>query len=317
MMMLQFHQSSPLKKPAYRGLSLVEILISFGIFSAGIAGLLLASQGMFEGLRVSMARDVESAYANAILSEINPYDPSIETTYDITTKTVKTMPHGEKFFYTRSINSDTATPDVKNINLYLFRSTTATIPYRQFRREVSLPFVGFNLGNTSTYYKDSMGRVWQPMATNFYASSTAGSLQNGINGALVMNNYSSSTCGFTNDRLIFDSSQEANNGTNTLSYRFFVTLGRHYIVRLGLAERETGVTSGQRSMDVDINGNVVDTLDAVGESSAVCKPVSKSYVASPKDLGSGLGAIDITLTQHSGATLLPRLGYVAIERTEL
>jgi hypothetical protein len=309
------HNHCPIKKRhVVKGLSLVEILISFGIFSAGIAGLLLASQGMFEGLRVSMARDVESAYANAILSEINPYDPSIETTYDITTKTVKTMPHGEKFFYTRSINSDTATPDVKNINLYLFRSTTATVPYRQFRREVALPFVGYNLGNTSTYFKDSMGRVWQPLANGFYASSTAGSIQNGHRldqSTYPVTHSTNNGCGFTGERSLFNSTQEAED----LYYRFYVTLGRHYIVRIGTTESNLAFASSGRVFQLYINDESIESFNVVQETGGTCKPMVKSYVVSPVDVGSGLGAIDVRLQDEDDN--YAQLAFISIERTEL
>lgn len=312
--MFHFHLSSPLKQTAHRGLSLVEILISFGIFSAGIAGLLLASQGMFEGLRVSMARDVESAYANAILSEINPYDPSIESAYDITTKTVKEMPHGEKFFYTRSINSDTATPDVKNINLYLFRSGTATIPYRQFKREVSLPFVGFNLGNTSAYFKDSMGRVWQPLASGFYASSTAGSLQNGHRSDQVsypVSNSVNNGCGFAGDKVLFNSTQAAED----LYYRFFVTLGRHYILKIGTVESNPMWSSSGREYDLFINDQNLESFNVVQETGGICKPMVKTYVVSPFDVGSGIGAIDIRIQDLDDNSV--QLAFISIERTEL
>jgi Tfp pilus assembly protein PilV len=298
------------------GLSLVEILISFGIFSAGIAGLLLASQGMFEALRLSMTRDIEASYVNMLMLEINPNNPSIETAYDVNTRTAFDLPNNDRVFYTRLVNSSDATPDIKNINVYLYRSTTATTPFRQFRREVAPYFIGFDLGQETSYFKDSLGRIWEPLAANYFAVGTAGSRRNGIANALSMTNYPTSTCGFTGTNSLLNSLQEANNAQNRLEYTFYTTVGRNYILRLGTTEREAGVTADQRSMVISVNGTQVGTMDARSETGATCQPLNKSYVVTPVDAGGGVGTITVRIDQGSSATLPPRMGYVGLERTE-
>jgi hypothetical protein len=275
-------------------------------------------QGVRKANVTSMRRGVETSFLTMRLAEINPIDPSIETAYDITTKTAQTLPNGDQFWYTRLVASDDATPDLKQVNLAQYRSSTAPEPYRTTRREISPAFLGYDLGSTTAYYKDSQGYGWAPMANTF--SNVAGARVNGrvlthteINGASACPTVSS-----TSDATLFQTAEESSNVSNLLQYRFFATLGKTYVVRLGTAEYVSSGTSGnERRMAITINGVSQGTLDARSESGgSTCTAIVKSYTVTPTDLGSGVGGITIQAGRDAGATLNPRLAFVSIQRQE-
>ncbi|MBY0403485.1 MAG: hypothetical protein K2X66_06270 [Cyanobacteria bacterium] len=318
------HKKKALKNPS-PGISIVDILLSMTIFAVAVSGMLLTTQGMFQGAREAMSRDIEAAYANMLISQVNPNNPAIETAYDVTTKTSQALPNGDQFWYTRIVNSTNATSDIKNINVYLFRSQTATTPYRIFKREISPSFFGFNLGEPSSYMKDKIGRVWAPLSANSgdasYAAftNTAGSRKNGI--TEITSNVGSA-CGLTGNSTIFNTLHESNNVSNRLGYQFFGSLdgsnnpARNYTLRLGFIEVDPAVTANQRKMNVVINGITVDTVDPVTDAGGSCSAFNKTYSVSPTNSG-GVGSIKVELTKGSGATLNPRLATIAIERSEL
>jgi Tfp pilus assembly protein PilV len=304
-------------------MTLVEVIVAITVFSIAIAGLYLVMQGIRRGSITAMRRSIEASYVATKLSEINPNNPAIETAYDVTTKTALSLPDGDQVWYTRIVNSAVATPDVKQINLYVYRASNASSAYRIYRKEIAPAMVGFKLGESTNYYRDILGNTYAPQAsTSASYSSTTGGYTNGTN-AVHSNVDGTSTCGTvsnTADQVLFQKSQESNNGSNNLVYQFVATLGRTYTIKLGATEYvSASMTVGKRKMDITLNGSTtaIGTMDAYGETgSAICKALVKTYTVQPTNDGSGLGIITVTLTQSSGATLPPRLAFISLERRE-
>jgi Tfp pilus assembly protein PilV len=304
-------------------MTLVEVIVAITVFSMAIAGLFLAMQGIRLGGITAMRRSIEASYVATELSEINPNNPAIETAYDVTTKTALSLPDGDQVWYTRLVDSAVATPDVKQINLYVYRASNAASAYRIYRKEVAPAMVGFRLGEATTYYRDIMGNTYAPQAATAVSySSTTGGYTNGTN-AVHSNVDGTSACGTVNntaDQTLLQKSQEANNGSNNLVYQFVAALGRTYTLKLGATEYvSASMTAGKRKIDVKLNASATPagTLDAYGETgSAICNALVKSYTVQPVDNGSGLGVVTVTLSQSAGATLPPRLAFISLERRE-
>jgi hypothetical protein len=300
------------------GVSLPEILIALGLFSTALAGLYLASVGMFEGLRNAMKLDVEAAYANMLIARINPNHPLVETEYDVTTKTLMSLPDDDGFYYTQIVDSQDATPDIKDINLYLYRAEGDANPYRQIRREITPYLIGLNLGEDEQYYKDQMGWVWQPVTQTF--SPTAGSRRNGM--SLTAQNVDGTTlCPAvenTPQPILYQKMQEPNNLLNALEYKFLATPGRNYRLKIGAMELDPDIAGGQRLMRIVINGRLVGLMDTRAEARASCLALMKTFTVSPvDDDADGIHTITVRLEQGEGATALPRASLVGMERTEL
>jgi prepilin-type N-terminal cleavage/methylation domain-containing protein len=298
---------------AKRGLSLVEILIALAVFGVAMSGLLLAMQSVNNAIAVSMDRNVENAYTDMLVSQINPFDPQVESSYDVTTKTAYTLPRNGTVYYTRYVDSADTQGDVKRVNVYVFRSNSASATaYRRIRREISPDFVGYNLGETTAYRRDALGQVWAPLTITY--ASTSGSRQNGS--TQTTSNYSTaSTITGTPDQALFQKGHEANNGGNALGYTFLATQGQTYLVTLGFAEVAGGVTAGQRKMTITVNGSTAGTADPVSEAGANVALV-KQYTASPTLSGS-VYVITVGLTQFAGATLPPRLAYIGLKKSRI
>lgn len=317
-----------LTKRRRAGLSLAEIVIALGLFSVGVAGLVLTAQSVFEGLRNASRGDIEAVYANMLVARINPYDPAVEINYDETTKTALDMPNGSepcdpndpnnpclKAFFTSIVDSADATPDIKDIHIYLYRAANSTVPYRQFKREIAPSFVGFDLGVDSGYFKDSLGHVWAPLANGQNYSSTDGSRRSGL--TQTVTNFSS-VCALTGNSAAFNTYQEPSGGSTKLGYTFLATPGRVYTLRLGGVEPEPSVTAGQRKMKIMVNGTQVGTLDPVVDAGGSCKAVLKTFTVKPSGPDvNGVSSIAIELQPDTGAILPPRLAEIALERTEL
>lgn len=291
----------------------METLFAITIFAVAMVGMYYAMVSMTNVLSTTMDRNVETAYANMKLSEVNPFDPAVESNYDVTSKTVMTLANGRMIYYTRLVDSATTTPDVKNINLYLYHTSTETSAYRQFKREIAPYQIGFNLGETTAYYRDGLGRVWAPFAIAF--SSTSGSRQNGWYTYAYTNYSTASAIAGTLDDTLYQKGNEANNVSNTLGYKFLGNTGREYILTLGFAETG-GATTGQRAMTLSINGVSQGSIDAyVLAGNTANKAVVKRYRVTPADAGGGLGVIQVNLVGSSLATPA-RLAVIGLERVD-
>ncbi|MBX2860236.1 MAG: malectin [Vampirovibrio sp.] len=318
------------------GISLVEILVSIVLFSLAVIGLYLAMGGMFDAIQTGMRRDIEAAYANMLISEVNPTDNLVETGYDVTTKTVYNLPDGDTVYYTRIVDScpvaatcaaDTDS-DVKNVNVYFYRASTSTSPYRKYRREVAPLFFGFNLGEDTTYYKDNTGNVWSPITDDgtHQFSTTEGSRRSGwetvtptewSTGSAISNvpTFDRNDDGDTVDAGEQDEAHFQTGHTGaSLTYTFLATVDQTYTVILGAAEADGGVAATERAMTVTINGTEVGTMDTVAEAGGTLTALTKTFAAIGVDNGSGVGVLTVALTAAGGATENPRLSFIGIAR---
>lgn len=322
---MENQEKAPEKAVAFshsiRGISLVEILLALGLFSISMVGLFMASSGMFESIRTAMKLDIEAAYANMLIARINPSNPLVESAYDVTTKTAQSLPDNDSFYYTQLVDSDSASPDIKRINLFLYRGSGTSTPYRQFKREIAPYFTGFDLGESTSYLKDKLGWVWAPMAVdaNGDFSGVAGSRRNGRTETAIDVD-GSGTCpsvtGTTNASL-FQTMSESNNIADRLGYSFMATLGRNYLLKVGVNELDTNIAVGERRMKVLVNGVQVGTIDARNETGGTCSALMKTFTVAPVNDGSGLGVITVEFEKDSGATAVPRVAAIGLERTEM
>lgn len=328
----RFHQRK-------RGISLVEILIALAIFSTAIVGLFMTLTGLNKTVATSMRRDVEAAYANMVLAQINPYNANIETAYDKTStgcsgaRCSQSLPYGDTFYYTILVDSNAntataapATADMKRVNMYLFRDATTSTPYRQFRREIAMSTQAYKLGsaaNSASYFKDTSGQVWTLLDTSAAPtfSSTSGGVKPGF-GSGNSSTYSSvstattPTGAVTADIALWQTAHKATGTPTALEYIFPATEDGTYLVELGFNEIE-GVASGGRVFDILINDQTVQSsFDINQKAGGTDKAVYMYYVAQATTASTGGGltipVIKIKLNRVSGSN--PIISWIKLTR---
>ncbi len=266
------------------GISLVEVLLSITIFSIAIIGLYSSMQSMNNALIIAMQRDVEATYANMLMSEVFPKHPTVETSFDKTTKQTLNLPDGQKIYWTRIVDADPLAADVKRINVYLYRNSTDTTPYRQFKREIPLEKRNYHCNyNYDPYYKDTTGEVWVRLRSDQYASTTQGSFRDGVDFGVLGTWIHTGEVGTTDNVLdapIWTKGCHYNNLTSNPPYRipwkFLATEDTTYTITIGLVDPWNGTSV---PTDILINGSVVDSFDLTEEAGGINLPLVKSYTA--------------------------------------
>ncbi len=306
------------------GFALVDVLAALAIFATASVGLYFAMSSMNDTMAIAMQRDIEATYANMGAAEVNPFDPAIETAYDVGVKTPLTLPNSAVIYYTRSVDSSQLTSDIKNVNLLFYRgNANGATPYRQIRREVQADFFGFcGKGIASGYYKDVQDRFWAGLDLSGDWVTTAGALRNGTNPAA--NNWTAintgSTISNTTDSTLYQNGFQGNTLANNIDLGFFVNYSRSYRVIIGFAEIQ-GALATQRKMNITINGNLVDTVDPVTDAGGALKALEKSYTVVPttttRSDGLQAGFIEVVVSAASGATQPPAVAFIGVERKPL
>ena len=324
------------------GISLVEILLSLAIFSLGIVGLYLSIQAMNKNLQLSAQRDLEAAYANQLINEVNPTRVDVETFYDTTgtTKQSISLPDGRTVWYLRQVTSQAATGDIKEVNIYFFhkQSDASTAPYRHFKRDILLQRICYNMtwsGMVSPpqyqTYRDSAGQVWTLLDNWPYYSATSSARRAGVVFADVASdpdviNYSSPAQDAVGviDQYAWQTvhSVDDGSGNGVLSYRFPASIGQGYKVDLGLREYEGGAFVSSDIVNIDINGTVVDTaLDIFTEAGGVSTGalskggVIESYTTTGINDGSGNGIINVKVINNGSANFYrPSVAWICLTR---
>lgn len=308
-----------IRAPKPNGISIVEIMVAMAIFSTAMIGLYFAMNNLSISVGTAMKRDIESAYANMLLSQINPYDLQVESAYDKDSTEAScgggrcsvTLPNGDQFWYTIQVDSATTAADIKRVNLYLYRNGTTTTPYRQFRREFPMAVQAYAFGSTSnsskSYYKDSTGQVWTLINTTHPVfSATTGAVRAGRDSAYT--NTSSDFQAITTatvptpslDPILWQNAYESHGGTNTLGFIFPASANHTYTIVLGFNEIE-GAAATTRVFDIYINDEkVASSFDINAQAGGAHKTISQYYTAVPIT-HSGIPVNKVRLVKVSGA----------------
>jgi len=315
------------------GVSVIEILISLGVFSLAIAGLYIAFQTVSRGTVAGVRNDVEAAIANSLMAQVNVYDLQIEQVddgacsdycgYDKTTKQTYSMPDGDTIYWTRDVRSSATTGDIKVINVYFYKKTTDSTPYRTFKREVNLTRQSFMLssyslaGTPSRTYRDANGQIWTVISdsgTCCNYSYTTNAFKAGIaDSESGAGTYQSAITAAT-DPIPFRYYHYQSAGSGPLSFKIPVSQGATYKVSLGFAEPAAGTTATQRKMDITINGSTIGTVDPMTDAGAVQKAVVKSYANTSPALDNGIYIISIRISKNASATLNPVISNIVVEK---
>ncbi|HEY9745218.1 MAG TPA: malectin domain-containing carbohydrate-binding protein [Oculatellaceae cyanobacterium] len=335
-----------LRKTRFHGVSIIEVLVSLGIFSLAVAGMFFAMNSITQGVAVTMRRDVESAFANMLLAQINPHDQYVETAYDkdsseascgnsrcyVDIPNSSGQTSSDRVYYTIQVNSDwnvantpsePATADVKNISLYLYRNATTNTPYRQFKREIAPDIMAWKMGGPA-YYRDVTGLLWTRIATCATAtcqySTTGGSIRAGIDAAATTGGAPSVVTTATDptnaavDPTLWKSAWEPGGAGTSFGFAFPATQNRRYVVEIGLNEFDATVTAaGQRVFNVYINGALTDTVDIYSLAGGNNKVYTKSYTVVPLNDASGVPLIKVGF-QQNGGTKKPRVCWIRLRR---
>ncbi|MGE0201025.1 MAG: hypothetical protein AB7P76_08660 [Candidatus Melainabacteria bacterium] len=311
------------------GVSIVEVLLALTLFSTAVVGLYMASQSTSLSVGNTLKRDVEASYAELLLTEINVDDLDLETsaTVNKTTKTSLTLSNGQVVYYTRTITSAAATPDLKEINVYFFRNSTDTTPYRKFRRE-KRQNLNYNLQASTdslTYYRDASGVGWVKMAdtdnANLATGSYSGGLDNATMGAAPANwdittveaaTITGANDSGSNEGYIWRHGHEGKVGTgNQLIYKIPASQDQNYLLELGFIEEDATATAGVREMTVLINGVAQTNVDPYVEAGGLFKALVKKYSVSPAaDTG---GVYTVTIKLGKVGTKQPRLAWIRLK----
>jgi hypothetical protein len=339
---MMFHRAS-----RSTGITIAEVLLALGFFAIAMVGLFTAMNAINQGIATSMRRNVEAAYANMLISRVNPYAQDVETAFNKTSTSCagsrcsidipnsynpgNGTPASEKVYYTILVNSNwnaalhsPATADVKLINLHFYRNATTTTPYRQFRREIAPDIMGWTMGGASAYYRDATGLLWTKISDTKMFSSTAGSIAAGIDSASTPSGTPLSTVSTatnpTNipsvDAVLWRYAMEPKGTGTSFGFSFPATSARRYIVELGFNEFDSTVTAaGQRIFDIYINNVLVDSaVDIYSLTGGKNKAIIKSYTVVPAIPASNVPTITVKL-QQNGGTKKPRVSWIRIRRT--
>jgi hypothetical protein len=282
----------PLRQAAALGFGLVDVLVALSVFAVGFSGLVISSQAMQRTVGKSMTRNAETAYLQMLMAEVNPYRTTVETAYDVGTKTAYNLPSGQQAYYTRSVSSDATTADIKQLNLFLYRTATDTTPYRRLRKDMRPATLRYNLGATAQW-RDGQGNLWEPWPANTPTYSlTAGSRRSGV-----------TTTGMTN--ATYTLTQTLPNATplttghsqsGSLAYTFLATEGANYQIALGFVDT-LGAT---HSYTVAANGSTLETFDLADDTGGTLgRVVTKTYNVTPT-LESGVAVIKLVVTSNTG-----------------
>ena len=283
-------------------------------------------------------QDLAGDAQGVLIAEVNLYDIAIETAYDETSKE-KLCTHWnltpcpaeiEGTYFTRLVDSDQLSGDIKRVNVYFYRRQSDATPYRAYKQEISLPEINYSLqwsGATGSLpvYKDSTGKVWTRMSTWPPYEETDGSFQAGFEPALTTgagpNAIYGPTAGFggidtstVQDAFPWNYFFESQNtAPYYLGFKFPATQGVSYKISMGFSEQQDK-WPGDRIEDVYINGTLVDTIDASAEA-GVRKPLVKTYTAEPFVDGFGNAVITVQLRPNASATFnLCDINWISIER---
>lgn len=273
------------------GFGLVDVLVALSVFAVGFSGLVISSQAMQRTLSKGMTRNIETAYLQMLMAEVNPYRITVETAYDVTTKTAYNLPSGQQAFYTRSVSSDATTADIKQLNLFLYRNSTDTTPYRRLRKDMRPATLRYDLGAT-TQWRDGQGNLWEPWPANTPTYSlTAGSRRSGV-----------TTTGMAN--ATYTLAQTLPNATpyttghsqsGSLAYTFLASSGANYQLALSFVDTR-GAT---HSYTVAANGTTLETFDLASDTgSTLGRVVTKTYSVTPS-LESGVAVIKLVVTSNT------------------
>ena len=296
------------------GISLVEILLSLAIFSLGIVGLYLSIQAMNKNLQLSAQRDLEAAYANILIGEVDPYYVKGQANYDLTDNNNKgtvSLPDGRTVYYLREVRAEATSADVMEINVYFYHQSNAAAnaPYRHFKRDIALNRANHQMrittGPTST--KSTDGTIWSHFSRLQNYSLTADDYQIGLDNA---------TTGATQAGTDAECSQQhiANATSERIIYIIPATAGHEYKLELGLCEPTDAATIGSRIMEVLINDTLTDEVDIVDEVGSANTFLNKTYSATPTTL-SGVSVIKLELRRKSGSpATLPLISQFSVIR---
>ena len=331
---------------AIAGVSLVEILISLAVFSVGIVGLYMSMQDVNKNLRVSMQRDLESTYANMLIGQVNPYEAKVETVFDLTDNNNKgtiSLPNGRTIYYLRDVRSTSTAADVKIISVYFYHNAADAVGsyYRQFKRQIALPVVFYDLtydavgagGSTVGFCKDPSGEWTRLGNTIPVYSLTANGYTAGLDtatmGGTALTSYQANG---TNGGDVTGIPVEIDSGdiycdkydgwrsahtsnTTRLIYVFPASQNVSYTVSWGLEEADANVPgSGSRIMDVKLNTVTVDSAVNVYALAGNNKytAITRSYTVQPVLTG-GVYTITVEFTKNGG-NYNPRVSWISIAR---
>lgn len=286
------------------GMSLVEVLFALAIAALAFSGLFLATQGVLRGVRLTMERSIESAFLQTALAEINPYADTIETAYDMTTRTSRSLPNGRTFHVTRLVGSSATAADTKTVSVFLYHNATDANPYRRLQKEISPVRLNYNLGSNS-WWKDNSGQVWipwsSPMAT---VSLTEGSRRNGVVTANTSNtSYTLANAG--PNMLPFTTGHTA---TTPLQYTFMARQNTPYKLQLGFVSPNTG----SQNVTVTINGQARETFNLVAAAGGTAfSPHVRTYTVTPTSQ-SGVSVIRVQVSWDGTTT--HQLSTLSLER---
>ena len=294
------------KNRCVRGMTLVEVLIAMALFATVGTGLILAMQGLIRTNIEAVDRQLEATLMEIKLAEIDPNDATIESAYDVTTKTVQTLPNGREFYFTRDVRSDASTPDLKEVGVYLFRESTSSSPYRRFRREISPRALHYNLGSTS-YYKDGLNQVWFPTPATGASAQSTDPRRNGFDTSLI-------TAALVNQAVTLSGTPGPNTvpfqtvlrSTGPIAMKLMARTGGTYQLRLGFVH----YTGGMDNAEVTVNGSALDsfTITSVAGGSGI--PMIKTYTVNTMD-DSGVPVVQVMVDSSDGTKTLAS---VSLER---
>lgn len=327
------------------GVSLVEILVCIALFSTAIVAIYMGTTDSERAVAKGMKADVEAAIANMKIAEVNPFDPDVDTAFDApatytTGKQSYTLPNGQIIYWTRAVTSNNASGDVKQVNVYLYRNSSDSTPYRKFRKDMVLERQSYMLADSSSipkFYKDPTGTVWARLANSTNSIISSGSSHRPGPDSAGNNTYSPvavDTATATNlptydgataiDQMWTYGHTSHASYPGHLVYTFPATQNQTYTVKLGLCEcgsavpptgAGTAAANGQRNIKIYINGTLAETsaVDVYALTGGTNKAIVKQYHATAMDLGSSVYGIKVDLDQNS-STLKPLLMNVQIER---
>ncbi|MEB3287623.1 MAG: malectin domain-containing carbohydrate-binding protein [Vampirovibrionales bacterium] len=309
------------------GVSLPEILISIALFSVAVVGIYLSTSNAQRVIIKGMQADVEAAIANMKIAEVNPYDVDVDTAYDApatytTGKQSYALPNGQVIYWTRAVTSANASGDVKQVNVYLYKKSTDSTPYRKFRKDIVLDKQSFILADPTVnatvpaYLKDVTGAVWTRMNRSNDATIASGDTHRAgpdpaINNPILRSDLTPATG--TPNVLFWTYGLSPPDATpNNMIFYIPATQGQTYTIKLGYCEcNAAGV--GTRVMRVLINNTVVETGLDVRAVAGLNKAMVRQYKAQSMNLGSGVYGLKIDLDRN-GSTNKPLLMNMQIER---
>jgi prepilin-type N-terminal cleavage/methylation domain-containing protein len=314
------------------GFTLIEILASLTLFSLAMVGLYFSMNGVKQAMATSLKRDVETVYADMLIAGVNPYDINVETAYDITTKTNVCTHLGltpcpaeiTGAFFTRLVDSDPQTADVRRVNVYFYRKQSDTTPYRYHRKNLSLPVMAYNLaasGTTVPTCTDNSGQKWINLRSGGVdrKNTTSGSVKAGNEWAFIgdpVADFQADGVNSGNVNGSIDNSLMTGDcrkhfawrnvhQANTLVYMLPASKDQVYRITLGFNEFKPSQVStscpgaSARCMDIYIHGKLMGSVDPYAEA-GYYTALTKTYTATPVMDASGIYRFWVNIGQTGG-----------------